>query len=254
MKKIFSIALLLILCMALVLPSAASPDLVVDDADLLSDSEEAYLRSKLSEITERLKCTVAVVTVNDLDGKTARDYADDYYDYNGYGYGAGDDGVLLLISMSERDWYMTTYGVCINAISDYDRKSLSDEFLGCLSSGAYEEAFNIYADGCDELITDALDTTHYPLSFAWIPISLVAGFIIALISVGSMKRKLTTVQLGTEANNYVREGSMNMKTSKDIFLYRNVARTAKPKETTSSGSSTHVSSSGRTHGGGGGKF
>ena len=53
---------------------------------------------------------------------------------------------------------------------------------------------------------------------------------------------------------YVREGSMSMKTVKDIFLYRNVSKTAKPKETSSSGSSTHVSSSGRTHGGGGGKF
>ena len=32
------------------------------------------------------------------------------------------------------------------------------EFLSYLSSGAYAEAFNIFADGCDELITDALDT------------------------------------------------------------------------------------------------
>ena len=26
-----------------------------------------------------------IVTSNDLKGKTPRDYADDYYDYNGYG-------------------------------------------------------------------------------------------------------------------------------------------------------------------------
>lgn len=254
MKKSFSIALLLILCVSLVLPSAASPNLVVDDANLLTDTEEASLRLKLGEITERLKCAVAVVTVNDLDGKTPRDFADDYYDNNGYGYGEGDDGVLLLISMSDRDWYITTYGVCIDAIGDYDLERLSDEFLGYLSSGAYAEAFNIFADGCDALITDALDTTHYPLSFVWIPVSLVIGFMIALISVGSMKRKLMTVQLGTEADNYVREGSMSIKTAKDIFLYRNVSKTARPKETSSSGSRTHVSSSGRTHGGGGGKF
>ena len=28
---------------------------------------------------------VVIVTSNDLQGKTPRDYADDYYDYNGYG-------------------------------------------------------------------------------------------------------------------------------------------------------------------------
>ena len=147
MKKIFSIALLLLLCVSLAIPSAASPDLVVDDANLLSDVEESSLRSKLGEITKRLKCTVAVVTVNDLDGKTARAFADDYYDYNGYGCGEGYDGVLLLISMSDRDWYITTCGLCIDAISDYDRERLSDEFLSYLSSGAYAEAFNIFADG-----------------------------------------------------------------------------------------------------------
>ena len=254
MKRIISVALILLLCMMLVLPVAAAPDLVVDDANLLYDVEELSLRSKLVEITERLRCAVAVVTVNGLGGKSAREFADDYYDYNGYGYGAGDDGVLLLVSMSEREWYITTYGACIDAISDYDRERLSDKFLGYLSSGAYAEAFNIFADGCDELISDALDTTHYPLSLSWIAISLVAGFIIALISVGVMKSKLTTVRLGTEANNYVREGSMNLKIANDIFLYRTLSKTAKPKEKSFSGSSTHTSSSGRTHGGGGGKF
>ena len=67
MKKFFSISLLLLLCVSLVIPSAASPDLVVDDANLLSDVEESSLRSKLGEITKRLKCTVAVLTVNDLN-------------------------------------------------------------------------------------------------------------------------------------------------------------------------------------------
>ena len=45
--------------------------------------------------------------------------------------------------------------------------------------------------------------------------------------------------------------------SEDQFLYNIVNKTAKPKETSSSsggGSSTHTSSSGRTHGGTGGKF
>ena len=41
-------------------------------------------------------------------GKTAEAYADDYYDYNGYGYGENDDGLLLLVSMGEREWAITT--------------------------------------------------------------------------------------------------------------------------------------------------
>ena len=50
---------------------------------------------------------------------------------------------------------------------------------------------------------------------------------------------------------------MKMTNQRDLFLYRDVHRTERPKEISSSdsgGSSTHTSSSGTTHGGGGGSF
>ena len=56
-----------------------------------------------------------------------------------------------------------------------------------------------------------------------------------------------------DAKDYVRNGSMVVTGSYDNFLFNNVTRVAKPKNT-SSGSSTHTSSSGRTHGGGGRSF
>ncbi|MBS7176877.1 MAG: TPM domain-containing protein, partial [Clostridiales bacterium] len=87
----------------------------------------------------------------------------------------------------------------------------------------------------------------------WIAVSIAAGFVIALIIVGSMKSKLKMVRFQAGANSYLRQGSMNVTESRDLFLYRHVSRTAKPKSS-SSGSSTHSSSSGRSHGGGGGKY
>jgi uncharacterized protein len=87
----------------------------------------------------------------------------------------------------------------------------------------------------------------------WILISAGVGLVIALITVGIMKGKLKTVRRQPAAGNYVRKGSMNITESSDLFLYSKVNRTAKPKNN-GSGSSTHTSSSGRTHGGGGGKF
>ncbi|MBQ7810328.1 MAG: hypothetical protein IJ346_05120 [Clostridia bacterium] len=88
--------------------------------------------------------------------------------------------------------------------------------------------------------------------FFGIVFSLVAGFVIALISVLVMKGKLKSVRRQPAAKDYLVPGSMNVTSSRDIFLYRNVTKRAKPKE--SSGSSTHTSSSGRSHGGGGGSF
>lgn len=112
MKKKIWHGLFVLLCLfILMLPAKASSipaerqkPLLVDDAGLLTAEESTALLEKLEEISQRQQNEVAIVTVNSLDGKTAQAYADDYYDYNGYGYGENDDGILLLISMGERKW------------------------------------------------------------------------------------------------------------------------------------------------------
>ena len=55
---------------------------------------------------------------------------------------------------------------------------------------------------------------------------------------------------------YVKRGSMNVTQARDLYLYSHVDRQVRQKESSSSGggSRTHRSSSGRTHGGRGGKF
>ena len=62
--------------------------------------------------------------------------------------------------------------------------------------------------------------------------------------------------LKTDADTYVRQGSMTLAQNRDIFLYRTINRTKKSTESgsSSSGSSTHISSSGTTHCGSSGKF
>ena len=106
MKKQFGIllfSLILIVCMTTAISAASMPRLV-DGADLLTDSEEITLLSMLGEISERQMLDVVIVTTNTLEGKSPMAYADDFYDYNGYGFGASYDGVLLLVSMEDRDW------------------------------------------------------------------------------------------------------------------------------------------------------
>lgn len=261
-KQLTGLFVLVLLCVMAVFPSFAKEARVVDEGNLLSSSEEADLTARLDEISERQKLDVIVVTVNGLEGKTSRDFADDYYDYKGYGYGAGKDGILLLVSMEDRDWYITTTGFGITAFTDAGIEYISEQFLPELSDGNYAKAFDIYAEQCDVFITQAQTGEPYdkgnmpkePLSAAWIGISFIVGLIIALISVGAMKAQLKTVRSEPAANSYVVDGSMKITENRDFFLYRNVTRRVKPKDDDKDGSSTHTSSSGTTHGGGGGKF
>ena len=237
---------------------------VVDLADLLDNSEEADLLSMLDEISNRQELDVVVVTVNTLDGKTPMDYADDFYDYNGYGFGENRDGVLLLVSMEDRDWWISTTGYGITVFTDAGIEYISEKFLPDLSDGNYADAFTTYAELCDEFITQArtgepYDTNNLPKEpfnvFTSLLISLAVGILVSLIVTGKMKGKLKTVRMQPAAEEYVRKGSMLVTESSDLFLYSHVDRRAKSKDNDSGGgSSTHTSSSGSSHGGGGGKF
>ena len=85
-------------------------------------------------------------------------------------------------------------------------------------------------------------------------IAAAVGFVVAKVVTGIMKGKLKTVRFQAGAGSYVKAGSMNVTESRDLFLFANVTRSPRPKESSSGGSSTHTSSSGSSHGGGGGKF
>lgn len=199
-----------------------------------------------------------------LDGLTVSDYAERFYESHNYGYGPDKDGTILLISMEDHDWYMATYGYAITAFTDAGIQYIGEEMTGDLSDGDFAAAFDIFADECDDFITQAKTGEPYdidnepqkPMSWIWIPISLVAGIVLSLIVVGTMKSKLKTVRFQAAANNYVKAGSMNLTESRDIFLYNTMTKTKKEKNDSSSGggSSTHTTSSGSTAGGGGGKF
>lgn len=268
-KKIFVFLLIVTLCFGSAFPVFATESegfadeyyRVLDMADLLTDSEEAALISKLDEISVRQNIDVVVATTADLEGYSVRDYADLLYEQCLFGYGENKDGLMLVISMEDRDWYVTTCGYGITAFTDAGIEYIGDLIKSDLSDGNYADAFSSYAELCDEFITRARNGEPYdsgnlprkPLSLVWIPIALVIGFVIAKIVVGSMKSKLKTVRKQAAASSYVKDGSLNVTESRDLYLYRTVTRTERPKND-SSGSSTHSSSSGTTHGGGGGKF
>ncbi len=242
--------------------------LVVDNADLITDSEEAKLIEKLESVGNAHKCEVAVVTVNSTDGKSHRAYADDFYDYNGYGYGSNDDGLLFLLDMGAREMYITTHGTAIRAVTDYGRERLFDKVQGEIKSGDYYDAFIEYAEIVDDYYTQYENGEAYDVSSDKISpfkittmnfvIAIIGALLVAFIGTGNMKGKLKSVRSKPAAADYVKAGSLNINQSNDIFLYRNVRKVRVQSSSSSGGRSggsrTHRSSSGRSHGGGGRRF
>lgn len=250
--------LLSAVCLTLIAHATDSISRLVDEADLLSDSEEVILTEMLDEISIRQNLDIVIVTVNSTGKQTAAEYADDAYDYTGY----AEDGILLLISMEEREWAISTAGFGITAFTDAGLDYLTDQFADPMSAGEWNDAFHRFADLCDEFITQARNGAPYdtgnlpkkpfnPLLTGLV--SLGIGFVIAFLRMNGWKNQLCSVQAKTEAKDYVQKDSLILTEQKDLFLYRRVDRQEKSKND-SDGSSTHTSSSGETHGGASGSF
>jgi len=229
----------------------------VDHGDLLSGKEAERIEKQLDKLSDQYDMDIVIVTVDSTDGEDPMDFADDFYDYNDY----ADDGILLLISMEENDWWVSTTGYGITVVTDAGLEYMADQFVPYLSDGEYATAFETFIDLCGEFIDqansgDPYDTHNLPKApFRFglnLVIALGIGLVVALIATGVMKGKLKTVRMQARADDYLIPGSLQLSQCKDLFLYTHVDRREKPKS--SSGSSTHVSSSGTTHGGGGGKF
>ena len=257
-RRIISLLAVLLVLTIFVLPVSASSPRLADEADLLSDTECAAIEKQLDELSAQYGLDVVLVTTDSTGSRTPMEYADDYFDYNDY----APDGVLLLVSMEESDWWISTTGYGITAFTDAGIAYIGDKVVPYLSDREYAQAFTAFADLCDQFLSqakagDPFDTHNLPKE----PFKLVRNAIIALViglasaffATGSMKKKLKSVVQKSQANDYVTPGSLQITQSRDFHLYTHLDRREKA-QSSSGGSSTHTSSSGTTHGGGGGKF
>lgn len=269
-KRISALFFALVLCLGMSTPILAEGGggftelyyRFVDMAGLLSESEQSDINATLDELSVRQSFDVIIVTTDDNEGYTSLDYATIVYEQFEYGYGEDADGVLLLVNMQDRDWQIIAHGYGMTVFTNDGIDYIGERLRPYLSNGEYAACFMEYARLCDSFITQAktgepFDNGNLPrdsFSPIWIPIALIVGFVIAKIIVGNMKGKLKSVRSQASADSYIKQGSMNITESRDLFLYHTVTRTVKSNNNDSSSSGTHTSSSGSTYRAGGGKF
>lgn len=295
MKRIIATALTMITLVFLMtgvcFAETESLGRLYDEYGVLSADEYNTVLEALNVVSDRFQVDTSIAVVNSIaadgyDDITA--YADDLFDYYGYGTGENKDGILFVVAMEERKWALSTHGLAIQYVTDKGNEYLQEQFLSFLSNGDYERAFLAYAEGCDYLYaertgqkpsdyfnkSDSYDgdqdfydedyDSYEPVSVGrrleitarYIPIALLVGFLLSMIPMGIMKSKLRTVQQKSGAADYVDRDSLRITNVRDIFLYRTVSQTRRAQEVEDHDgpSTTHTSSSGETHGGSSGSF
>lgn len=229
---------------------------VVDNAAFLSESEVLSLTGKFDNIRYKYSMDVAVVTISSLGDKSCEQFADDYYDYEGYGFGKDKDGILLVVSENPRNYHFTTTAKGIRVFNDAAIDYLKENVEKYLRNDDYFGAFSEFAEISEEILesdaqgktfkADVSSKTKRTGLAAALGIPAVIAFIIVLVCYLRMNDAVSK----PAANEYTKN-NINITKRQDIYLYRTVRKSAKPD---SNSSSTHRSSSGTTHGGGGGSY
>lgn len=233
----------------------------VDSAKVLTTEELESLKSKLAQISDENNIDVGVVTVDYLDGKSAQEFANNLFEQNKFGKGENRDGILLLVSTEDREWAMSTHGSAKEAFNEEGLDFLSGEFLPYLAEDDYYSAFENFANNARELsamyvLGDPYGEDEYAddeniveeekgiNNEVWIPLSIVMGCAISLVIMMIYKSQLKSVKSESRADDYLMD--MKLVKSQDIFLYRTVTRTMRPKN--------ENNSSDFSSGGGGGDY
>ena len=272
-KSLSALLAILLLCLtsiALAVPRQAAPppkaqtqeqiigaDRVVDEADILTDSEEATLDTKLAAIEQSHKVRILIGTMKSTDGIVLGKIANNIVDEIS---GDADSGtIVLLLSMKERDWYISTDNKMRVRITDTKGvEYLSGEFLPELKENKYAAAFTTFAATTDEMLTYyEKEGEPYDPANAFNLMALGIALACALILGGTIYYMLyeyeSNVTFAAEADAYLNHDSFRLTQNEDNFLYTTVTRKTKEKSS-SSGSNVSTSSSDSSHGGGGGKF
>ena len=221
--------------------------LLEDNANLIPDDKESDLLKKAEDISKKYNIDVVIATVDSLNGQSIEEFADKFYKDREY----NKDGIMLLLSDEDRDYRFYESGKIYKAFTTYWEDYILTDVLAQLKENKYAEAFNIYLDKTQEVVSQIKEDGTLPKP----PINpllyvggVAGGFLIAFIIVSIGKSSLKSVAFNRTANNYLKEGSLNLRNSSESFLYRNVTRREKPKpkENSSSDSRSSGSSGGRS--------
>jgi len=221
------------------------PPLVVDDAGLLTALSLEKLIEKAEKISKAYGLDIAIVTLADMGKGDAFTNTMDLYDTYAYGVGADKSGILLMISMADRDFAFVTKGYANYAFTDYGQIKIEDAFLSALSDGSYNQAFHDYIDACEKLLRYAAEGTPvdvnsdpdeiFKQNMIKLAIALIAPVLLALIILEVWKSGMRTAVAKTTAHDYIPQNGFVLTGKEDTFLYKTESRRKIESSSSSSG-------------------
>ena len=223
---------------------------IFDNSDLLTFDEWEKLEARAADISQRHGCGVYVAFVDDF---TEYGYGNDVYKTtyqlyhaNELGMGENRDGIIILLSMAERDYAMFVYGTYAEtAFNSYGQEKLEKAFLGNFKEDDWYGGVSNYLSTCDEYLTRADAGKPVRESPALlIAIAVVASCLLSGAICLFLKRSMKTVHQKVEANEYVAPSGLQMSKQYDRYTHTTEVRSKISSSDDSSSSGTSSCSGG----------
>lgn len=244
-KKISLFSLVVLLTVSLGVPAFGNdePSFVTDVPGLLTAEQQEDLTKQAAEISDTCGCGVYLAILDDFTKYpepsdvtgTARWF------YRNYELGVGEEksGVLLLLSMADRDYCLYAYGFGNTAFTDYGKDYLADEFLDNFKSDDWYGGFLDYMTVSARMLDQArsgnpLDVHNCPgtekAGTYGILSCVVLGFIMAFIVRSFLLGQLKSVKKGTEAQAFVTAMGLKLTENSDRYSRTTQTRVYDPPE------------------------
>ena len=248
MKKLIFLILTLSLILALPLNAQESLPYIDDQADILTPLEEEQLTTLAAQASSKVDCGIYVVTVEDYTEIGNDPYLfietilKDYYSDQGYGTGENRDGVILMLSMRERDYSLYTHGFGDSGLSDPAMDHLVDTFLRDFSHDSWYDGFADYITCTEELLQMTLDGDPYdeftistPGRILGYVLSTLIAFLIASLITAFYVKQMKSVAMETHAEEFA--GKLDLSHRDDRYTHTTTTRVYDPPSSSSSGGS-----------------
>lgn len=252
MRRYFCICIAFLLMVSLSIPVLASEDTpyVIDDAALLTPEQRRELNAYAAELASQYGIAVYVMTVTDFHdyGEESQifDVLWNYYHDNSLGCGKDREGMILMLSMAERDFATFYYGENTEyAFNGFGQKQQEEYFLDNFGEDDWYGGFHDFLSSAEEFMEKAeagepVRDNPWQLSMLFILIACFIAFVVTRI----LWMRMANVAAQKSATRYAAAEGLVLTHRKDIFLHKDVRR----RKIESAGSGTDS----RAHTGGGG--
>ena len=159
MKRLISLcsAFLLLFCFCLPVSAADGDGIpyICDTVPLLSEEEWTDFEEQAAGLSSQYQCAVYFVTVDDYTdygSGSVYDVAKTIYTKNDLGWGDSKSGILLLLSMEDRDYALIAYGYGNTVLTDYGSEYMSNRFLDDFAEDDWASGCSDYLDTCSTFL------------------------------------------------------------------------------------------------------